>query len=194
MRKLAQEHGPYIVRCLSRRIATFVFSWADGNVGFEKNYLIFWSVRGVLVLVTVCGIHNSAELGVRIQKSAESTDPEVILWNPDAVRAESADRGRISLWEQASTRSSAVCTVYENGSPAGEEPPNAKFLVLHARCSHYDGCWTLERSQESSGRPGGTLARPMRLARRVGSLSVGATVTAMPVSHGAIDRPINFKS
>ena len=56
-----------------------------------------------------------------------------ILWNPDAARAESADRGRISLWEQAWTRNSAVCTVYENGSPAGEEPPNAKFFVLHAR-------------------------------------------------------------
>ena len=45
------------------------------------------------VLVTVCGIPNSAELGVRIQNSAEFTDPEVILWNPDAARAESADRG-----------------------------------------------------------------------------------------------------
>jgi len=85
------------------------------------------------VLVTVCGIPNSAELGVRIQNSAEFTDREVILWNPDAARAESADRGRISLWEQAWTRNSAVCTVYENGSPAGEEPPNAKFFVLHAR-------------------------------------------------------------
>jgi hypothetical protein len=45
------------------------------------------------VLVTVCGIPNSAELGDRIQNSAEFTDPEVILWNPDAARAESADRG-----------------------------------------------------------------------------------------------------
>ena len=72
--------------------------------------------------------------------------------NPDAARAESADRrgGSFSLWEQAWTRSSAVCTVYENGSPAGEEPPNAKFVVLHARCSHYDGCWTLERSPNVS--------------------------------------------
>jgi hypothetical protein len=102
------------------------------------------------VLVTVCGIPNSAELGVRIQNSAEFTDREVILWNPDAARAESADRGSFSLWEQAWTRSSAVCTVYENGSPAGEEPPNAKFFVLHARCSHYDGCWTLEQSPNVS--------------------------------------------
>jgi hypothetical protein len=85
------------------------------------------------VLVTVCGIPNSAELGVRIRNSAESSVLDEILWNPDAARAESADRGRISLWEQAWTRNSAVCTVYENGSPAGEEPPNAKFFVLHAR-------------------------------------------------------------
>ena len=28
MPKLAQEHGPYIARCLSRRIATLAFSWS----------------------------------------------------------------------------------------------------------------------------------------------------------------------
>ena len=92
------------------------------------------------MLVTVCGIPNSAELRVRIQNSAESSVLGVILWNPDGARAESDDRGRTSFWERAWTRSSAICTVYENGSPAGEEPPDAKFFLLDdARCSHCDG-------------------------------------------------------
>ena len=34
--KVAQEHGPYIARCPSRRIATLVFSSSDREVGFEK--------------------------------------------------------------------------------------------------------------------------------------------------------------
>ena len=34
--KLALEHGPYIARCPSRRIATLVFSCAVRKVGFEK--------------------------------------------------------------------------------------------------------------------------------------------------------------
>ena len=34
--KLTQEHGSYIVRCPSFRIATLVFSCAVGKVGFEK--------------------------------------------------------------------------------------------------------------------------------------------------------------
>ena len=36
MRKLAQENGPYIARCPSFRIAHFVFSSSDREVGFEK--------------------------------------------------------------------------------------------------------------------------------------------------------------
>jgi hypothetical protein len=102
-------------------------------VGWGRLDIFKKNVPQVPLLVTVCGIPNSAELGVRIRNSAESSVLDEILWNPDAARAESADRGRISLWEQAWTRNSAVCTVYENGSPAGEEPPNAKFFVLHAR-------------------------------------------------------------
>ena len=34
--KLALENGPYIARCPSRPIATFVFSSSDREVGFEK--------------------------------------------------------------------------------------------------------------------------------------------------------------
>ena len=34
--KVTPAHGPYIARCPSRRIATFVFSWAVRKVGFEK--------------------------------------------------------------------------------------------------------------------------------------------------------------
>jgi hypothetical protein len=45
--KVTLEHGLYIARCPSRRIATLVFSSSVRKVGFEKYYLIFWSVRGV---------------------------------------------------------------------------------------------------------------------------------------------------
>jgi hypothetical protein len=34
--KLALEHGAYILRRASCRIATLVFLWAVGKVGFEK--------------------------------------------------------------------------------------------------------------------------------------------------------------
>ena len=44
-RKLTLEHGPYIARCPSRRIATLVFSCAVRKVGSKS---IFWSVRGVV--------------------------------------------------------------------------------------------------------------------------------------------------
>jgi hypothetical protein len=36
MRKGTPEHGPYIARCPSFRIATLVFSSSVGKVGFEK--------------------------------------------------------------------------------------------------------------------------------------------------------------
>ena len=34
--KVTLEHGPYIARCPSFRIATLVFSSSDREVGFEK--------------------------------------------------------------------------------------------------------------------------------------------------------------
>ena len=36
MRKVTLEHGPYIARCPSFRIANLVFSSSDREVGFEK--------------------------------------------------------------------------------------------------------------------------------------------------------------
>jgi hypothetical protein len=133
----------FFVGCPAVPFSLGAFGWAARFVGtllfaslpstFKIGAPCETATSSSQLLVTVCGIPNSAELGVRIRNSAESSVLDEILWNPDAARAESADRGRISLWEQAWTRNSAVCTVYENGSPAGEEPPNAKFFVLHAR-------------------------------------------------------------
>jgi hypothetical protein len=112
-----------------------------------------------VVLVTVCGIplefcRFSAELGVRIQNSAESSVLVVILWNPDSVAMERGPNHQTIAEElrSGSERGHALAAPQfapstRTASPAaGEEPggrwpdASAKFLLLDdGRCSHYDG-------------------------------------------------------
>ena len=67
MRKVTLEHGLYIARCPSFRIATFVFSWWDREVGFEKYYYSsnFFGVSGGWVH-TVTHTHTHTRTHVRV--------------------------------------------------------------------------------------------------------------------------------